>query len=114
MDQAQKVEAAGEQSAAFLLQERKMPASLPKGKWLRRKWRNVPESAKRQCGRRNTLPRTAQDRKRIRGIVNRVNAPASHRGTAQTRGNMNGNDAKEQAANAAHVHAVERPRRKRW
>ena len=41
------------------------------------------------------------------GSYNRVNAPASHRGTAQTRGNMNGNDAKEQAANAAHVHAVE-------
>lgn len=41
------------------------------------------------------------------GSYNRVNAPASHRGTAQTRGNMNGNDAKEQAANAAHVRAVE-------
>lgn len=43
-----------------------------------------------------------------------MNAPAGHRAQHRQRGNMNGNDAKEQAANAAHVHAVDRPRRKRW
>ncbi len=33
--------------------------------------------------------------------------PASHRAPHRRGGNMNGNDAKEQAANTAHVHAVE-------
>lgn len=45
--------------------------------------------------------------KRIRGIVQQGNARPVTGAPHRRGGNMNGNDAKEQAANTAHVHAVE-------